>query len=241
MKKVVIITGASRGIGRATAELFAEKGFRVAVNYYRSQSAAEGLVNSINEKGGEAFAVYADIGNEADVKAMIEAVYKKWGRIDVLINNAAIDEMELFHLLPPEREKRLFDVNLFGTMNTARFTLPYMIQAKEGSIVNLSSIWGRVGASTEVQYSTSKAAVIGFTKALAKEVAPSGIRVNCIAPGVIDTDMNKNVSEADMADFVSEIPLSRMGTPAEVAEGIYFLATASYITGQILGIDGGYI
>ncbi len=241
MEKVAIITGASRGIGRATAEYFAAHGWRVVINYFKSEASATELAEAINSSGGEAFPVYADMGNAEDVKRMVDETYEKFGRIDALINNAAIDEMELFHLLPVERERRLFDVNLFGAMDAARFVLPYMLSRQEGSIVNISSIWGQVGASMEVQYSTSKAAIIGFTKALSKEVAPSGIRVNCVAPGVIDTDMNNNVSKDDMADFVSGIPMGRMGTAKEVAEAVYFLCGASYVTGQILGIDGGYI
>lgn len=239
--KTVITTGASRGIGRATAQYFAEKGWCVVVNYLNSKDAAESLVSDIKAGGGEAFAVRADVGNSDECKELISAAKEKTGRIDALINNAAIDEMMPFDMLSPEREKRLFDVNLFGAMNCTRFALPHMIAEKNGSIVNVSSIWGRVGASCEVQYSTSKAALIGFTKALAKEVAPSGIRVNCVAPGVIDTDMNSNVSKEDMDRFLTEVPMGRMGTPREVAECIYFLCNNGYVTGQVLGVDGGYI
>ena len=239
--KTVLITGASRGIGAATAEYFAEKGWAVAVNYCNSKDAADELVSDIRQRGGVAKAIRADVGNEYQCRSLVSAVITEFGRIDALINNAAIDEMMPFDMLPTECERRLFDVNLFGTMNCARFALPHMIAEKNGSIVNVSSIWGRVGASCEVQYSTSKAAVIGFTKALAKEVAPSGIRVNCVAPGVIDTDMNSNVTKEDMADFLTTVPMGRMGTPHEVAECIYFLCESGYVTGQVLGVDGGYI
>lgn len=241
MEKTIIVTGASRGIGRATAEYFASQGWQVAINYYKSEAAAKELQSSIEKKGGKAFTIYADIGNCDDVKRMIDLAYDKWGRIDALVNNAAIDEMALFQELPIEKERRLFDVNLFGAMNAARFAVPYMLKEKSGSIVNISSVWGRIGASIEVQYSTSKAALIGFTKALSKELAPSGISVNCVAPGVIDTDMNNNVSPCDMKDFVASVPVGRMGTPKEVAKCVYFLATSSYVTGQVLGVDGGYV
>ena len=241
MKKVAVITGASRGIGRETALYLAEMGWSVVVNYHSSKDKAVELVSYINERGGDAVSVCADVGCPDRCKELIETAYEKYGRIDALINNAAIDEMMPFDMLSPEREKRLFDVNLFGTMNCTRYALPYMISAKSGSIVNVSSIWGRIGASCEVQYSTSKAALIGFTKALAKEVALSGIRVNCVAPGVIDTDMNSNVSKEDMDEFITEVPMGRMGTPREVAECIYFLCSSGYVTGQVLGVDGGYI
>ena len=239
--KTVLITGASRGIGRATAEYFAEKGWAVAVNYCNSKEAADELVSSIRQSGGKAFAIRADVGREDECSALVSTVMAQYGRIDALVNNAAIDEMMPFDMLSLDRERRLFDVNLFGAMNCARFALPHMVHEKSGAIVNVSSIWGRVGASCEVQYSTSKAAVIGFTKSLAKEVAPSGIRVNCVAPGVIDTEMNKNVSDEDMEAFLAEVPMGRMGTPREVAECIYFLCNQAYVTGQVLGIDGGYI
>jgi len=239
--KTVLITGASRGIGAATAEYFAEKGWAVAVNYLSSKEAADELVSEIRQRGGKAKAFRADVGKEDECRALVSAVISEFGRIDSLINNAAIDEMMPFDMLPTECERRLFDVNLFGAMNCTRFALPHMVHEKSGAVVNVSSIWGRVGASCEVQYSTSKAALIGFTKALAKEVAPSGIRVNCVAPGVIDTDMNNNVSKEDMEAFLSEVPMGRMGTPREVAECIYFLCDSSYVTGQVLGVDGGYI
>ncbi len=239
--KNVLITGASRGIGRAAAEHFAEHGWRVVINYNKSEKEAVALADMIKQKGGEAHIFKADVGVTDECKALVEYAVSFDGKIDALINNAAIDEMALFAELPLERERRLFNVNLYGTMDCTRFALPYMLREHSGCIVNVSSIWGQTGASCEVQYSTSKAAIIGFTKALAKEVAPSGVRVSCVAPGVIDTDMNKNVSKEDMAAFCESVPMCRMGTPREVAECIYFLCTASYVTGQVLGVDGGLI
>lgn len=239
--QTVLITGASRGIGAACAEYFAKRGARVIINYLNSEDAARELAGRINENGGTAEIFRADVGNSCECRALADFAAGFTGKIDVLVNNAAVDEMSLFDMLSHEREKRLFDVNLFGTMNMARYVMPYMIHEKNGAIVNVSSIWGRVGASLEVQYSTSKAAVIGFTRSLAKELAPSGIRVNCVAPGIIDTDMNKNVSPDDIEAFCADVPMSRMGTAEEVAECVYFLATASYVTGQVLGVDGGYV
>ncbi len=239
--ETVLITGSSRGIGRAAAEYFGERGWRVIVNYNNSEDAAKEVAEHINKSGGEAHIFKADVGVSEECETLVKFAAGFENRIDVLVNNAAIDEMMPFDMLSLERERRLFDINLFGAMDCTRYALPYMLHEKKGSIVNVSSIWGQVGASCEVQYSTSKAALIGFTKALAKETAPSGIRVNCVCPGVIDTDMNKNVSEDDMAAFVSEIPMARMGTAMEVAECIYFLSRQTYVTGQILGVNGGYV
>lgn len=161
--------------------------------------------------------------------------------IDLLVNNAGISEVGLFNDISLEREKRLFDIDLFAPMNLSRLVLPNMIRKKSGGIINISSMWGQVGASCEVQYSTAKAGIIGFTKALAKEVAPSGIRVNCVAPGVIDTEMNAHLSKADMESLADEIPMCRIGSASEVAECVYFLAESSYLTGQVISPNGGLI
>lgn len=239
--KTVLITGASRGIGRACAEYFASHAYRVVINFNSSETAAMELSEAINNSGGEAHIYRADVGCVRECRALVEFAASFDGKVDTLVNNAAIDEMMPFDMLSPERERRLFDVNLFGAMNCTRYVLPYMVHEKRGSIINIASIWGQVGASCEVQYSTAKAALIGFTRALSKEVAPSGIRVNCVSPGIIDTDMNKNVSAEDLAAFCEEVPMCRMGTPVEVAECVYFLANASYVTGQVLGVNGGFI
>ncbi|MCI8388604.1 MAG: SDR family NAD(P)-dependent oxidoreductase [Clostridiales bacterium] len=239
--KTVIITGASRGIGRATAEYFAEHDWRVIVNYNHSAAEATALVDTIRANNGEAYAFQADVGEYEQCKALVEYALS-FGKVDALVNNAAISEVGLFDMLSIERERRLFDVDLFAPMNLSRLILPHMIHEKNGAIVNISSMWGQVGASCEVQYSTAKAAIIGFTKALAKEVAPSGIRVNCVAPGVIDTEMNAHLSETDISALSEEIPMCRIGTAREVAECIYFLCeNGNYITGQIIAPNGGIV
>ncbi len=240
--RTVLITGASRGIGRACAEYFAKNGWRVVINYNNSEAAAEKLAQTINRNGGKAYIFKADVGNTDECKALVKYTVKVGeGKIDALVNNAAIDAIMPFDMMPIEDERRMFDVNLFGAMDCTRFVLPYMISAKNGSIVSVSSIWGRVGASCEVQYSTTKAALIGFTKALSKEVAQSGVRVNCVAPGIIATDINKSLTEDELDEFLSDVPLGRMGTPEEVADCVYFLCDSTYVTGQVLGVDGGYI
>lgn len=239
--KTVLITGASRGIGAACAKYFAGRGWRVIINYNKSEEAANALVKLIVNGGGEAYCFKADVGITEECKAFVEYAVSVGGKLDALVNNAAIDELIPFDMMPIAKERRMFDVNLFGTMDCTRFALPYMIHERDGAIVNISSIWGQVGASCEVQYSTTKAAIIGFTKSLAKEVAQSGVRVNSVAPGIIDTEMNASFDKEEIDSFLSEVPMGRMGTPEEVARCVYFLCEASYVTGQTLGVNGGYI
>lgn len=238
--KTVIITGASRGIGAATAEYFGERGWRVICGYYNNEGKVRKVAENIEKSGGEAHIFRADVGNFDDCKALTRFA-ESFGKVGVLVNNAGVSEVGLFTDLSPEREKRLFDVDLFAPMNLARLVLPGMIHEKTGSIINISSMWGQVGASCEVQYSTAKAGLIGFTKALAKEVAPSGIRVNCVAPGVIDTEMNSHLSDEDMRALADEIPMCRIGSAREVAECVYFLTESSYLTGQVISPNGGLI
>ena len=238
MAPVVLITGASRGIGAACATLFAKKGFRVAVHYNKNREAAE---NIAKEVGG--IAVCADISDSNQVKQMIDEIEAKLGNIDVLINNAGIAEDTLITNVSDEDWDNMLGVNLSGAFYASRRVLPNMISKKSGCIINISSMWGQVGASCEVVYSTAKAGLIGFTKALAKEVAPSGIRVNAIAPGVIKTDMLNCYTDSDISALVEETPLSRLGTPEDVANAALFLASdaASFITGQVLGVNGGFV
>ena len=242
--KTVLITGASRGIGRETAKKFSEKGYNVAINYNKSKEAAESLCKELKAVGGMAEIFCADVSDVAQVENMVAEITQKFGGIDILVNNAGIAPKQgLFTDFSAEDAKMVFETNVFGMMNCARAVVPYMVRKKYGKIVNISSIWGICGGSCEVIYSSAKAAVIGFTKALAKELAPSSINVNCVAPGMIATDMNSHLSAEDMEAFCNEIPLGRVGSVSDVAESILFLASdeASYITGQVLSVDGGIV
>jgi 3-oxoacyl-[acyl-carrier protein] reductase len=243
MSKTVIITGASGGIGSAATILFAEKGWNVVMNYYRSGEAAKLLASSLASRGYSVFPIYADVSDRSHVERMIYEAERRYGKIDALVNNAGISQQKLFTDITDSDFQKMFDVNLKGPFLCSQCVLPVMIHQKSGKIVNVSSVWGVTGASCEVHYSASKAAVIGMTKALAREVAPSGITVNCIAPGVIDTSMNKGFDEETINSLKEETPVGRLGTPDEVAKAILFFANndSGFITGQVLGIDGGFI
>lgn len=240
--KTVLITGASRGIGRAAALEFAKNGWQVAVNYNKSEAAAKTLCDEITDFGGFAKAYQTDVSDNVSVSGMVDAIIAEFGGIDVLVNNAGVALSQgLFTDFTENDAKQIFDINVFGMMNCSRSVIPHLVNKKNGKIINVSSVWGITGGSCEVIYSASKAAVIGFTKALAKELAPSGICVNCIAPGFIDTDMNSHLTKAEIEEFCEDIPLGRTGKAEEIAKSIYFLASsdASYITGQVLTVDGG--
>ena len=234
---IALVTGASRGIGAATAKRLAADGFTVIVHYHRAKAQAEQIAA---ETGG--FAVCADLGDFAQIDRMIDEIIRRYEKIDVLVNNAGIALTGLYQDISDEDAMRLFAVNLGGTMHTAKRVLPYMLRAHSGCIINTASVWGECGAACEVHYSAAKAAVIGFTKALAKEVGPSGIRVNCVSPGVIDTDMNRMHGAETMQVLAEETPLGCIGTPEDVAEAVAFLASdrAAFITGQVLPVNGGF-
>lgn len=241
--KTVLITGASRGIGAATARLFAQKGWAVAVNYRNSRDAAEELVSEIRKNGGTALAIPADVGDPEQVEALFQIAERELGQIEALVNNAGIAQQKLFTDLTDEDWDELFRVDVKGVFLCCRRALPAMIRRHRGVIVNISSMWGQVGASCEVHYSAAKAAVIGLTRALAKEVGPSGIRVNCIAPGVIRTEMNGNLTPETLEALKEETPLELLGDPADVAKAAWFLTSedSAFITGQVLGVNGGMV
>lgn len=234
MSKTALVTGGTGGIGEALCRRFAEEGFHVIINYFRAEEKARLLAEEIHGTPVKF--------DTSDCEAVREAV-QSIGHIDLLVNNAGISEIDLFTSIPQQTADRILAVNLSGTMNCSRAVLPSMISRKSGCIINISSMWGQCGASCEVDYSASKAGIIGFTKALAKEVAPSGIRVNCIAPGFIMTEMNSRFSDEDLESIREEIPLGIFGQPRHIADSAAFLASpqAEYITGQVLAVNGGMV
>ncbi len=239
----VLITGASRGIGAAGAEAFAAAGDLVVVNYCRSEKPAQQLCQKIKAAGGQAIALQADVSRPEEVERLFCAAEEAAGGIDVLVNNAGIAQTKLFTDLTDEDWSRMISANLSSVFYCCRRALPYMIRQHCGRIINISSMWGQVGGSCEVHYSAAKAGVIGLTKALAMEEGLSGITVNCIAPGVIETDMISQLSPEDKASLAAETPVGILGTPQDVARAMVFLASesSSFITGQVLGVNGGFV
>lgn len=233
----VLITGGSRGIGAECVRKFSEEGYRVFLNYSKSNEKAFEL-----SKETGAVLIKADISKSDEVEKVKDIIHD-YGKISVIVNNAGIAQEKLFTDISENDWDRMFDVNIKGMFLVTKAFLPDMIHEKHGKIINLSSIWGITGASCEVHYSAAKAAVIGFTKALAKEVGLSGINVNCVAPGVIDTEMNGHFDDETKTELCEKTPLCRMGTASEVAELIYFLASdkADFITGQIISPNGGIV
>ena len=243
MRKIVLITGGSRGIGAACVRAFAADGYTVVFLYKSSREKAEALAQCLRAEGKDVAAYHCDVADAAQVKAVITDILRVYRRIDVLVNCAGIAHVGLFTDMTEAEWDRLFAVNVRSAFSVTKAVLPGMISRQGGAVVNVSSMWGEVGASCEVAYSATKAALIGLTKALAKEVGPSGIRVNCVTPGVIDTDMNAQLTEDDRAALADETPLGRIGNADEVAKTILFLCGegASFITGQILGVSGGMV
>ena len=238
MKKVVLVTGGSRGIGKAICEKFAAEGYSVAVNFEKSEEKAKALAEKI---GGKAYC--ADVSDYFAVCKMFDEIEKEMGEVSVLINNAAISAFGLFQDCSDEEWERIFGVNVKGVFNCSKRAVGNMLKNQNGSIVNISSIWGVTGASCECHYSAAKAAVIGYTKAMAKELGPSGIRVNCVAPGAVDTEMNARFSKEDMEAVAEESALGYIGKPEEIAEAVFFAASekASYMTGAVINVNGGSV
>ena len=243
MEQIALVTGSSRGIGRAVAAELARQGWAVCVNYRVRQDCAEELVRQLESEGCRAMAVQADVSDRAQVNAMVRRVEEAFGPVSLLVNNAGIAGQALFQEITDELWHRYFSVNVDGAFHTIQAVLPHMLHEHAGCIVNVSSIWGLRGASCEVTYSCTKAALIGLTRSLAAELAPTQIRVNCVAPGVIRTDMLDALPAEVLPQLAQETPLGRLGTPEDIAHAVAFLASeqANFITGQVLTCDGGFI
>ena len=243
MEQTALVTGASRGIGRAVALELSRREWNVCVNYLEQRDAALSVVSQIQSEGHHAVAIQADVADRKAVEHMVRDARSGLGPITLLVNNAGISPHGLFQDTDDETWNRTLAVNLTGARNAIQAVLPHMLSEKQGCIVNISSIWGLRGASCEVAYACSKAAIIGLTRSLALELAPSGIRVNCVAPGCIDTDMVRALGQETRAMLVEETPLGRLGTPEDIAHAVAFFAEekSSFLTGQVLTADGGFI
>lgn len=243
MKKTVLITGASRGIGKSIAKLFALNNYNVIINYFKSDMLAKKLVEELKEINEATIAIKADISNKSEVDEMFEQIRLSFHCVDVLINNAGIANQILFTDMTAKQWDQIFDVNVKGMFHCTQAVAKDMICRKNGKIINISSIWGLCGASCEVAYSASKAAVIGFTKALAKELGPSNIQINCIAPGIIETDMNNSLDADTVESLINQTPLGKIGSAEDIAHTALFLAgeQANFITGQVISPNGGFV
>lgn len=239
MTKTIFITGGSRGIGEAVVRMAAGK-YNVAFTYNTSKEKARCLQHELDSRYGGVLALECDVTNPKSVSAAIDAAKKRFGKIDILVNNAGVAMSGLLIDTSLDEFKRVFDVNVNGTLNVTKAVLPDMLSSGRGSIVNVSSVWGIKGASMEVAYSSSKAAIIGFTKALAKEVAPMGVLVNAVAPGAVDTDMMSVYTQSEIDELCeNSIPLGRLASPAEIAKGIMYLAESGYCVGEVLSLTAG--
>ena len=243
MNKTVLVTGGARGIGRGIAEKFAQNNYNIIINYYKSHDLAMDFEKSLKDRGIMAMAIRADVSDSQQVKAMVNQAMDYFGKIDVLVNNAGIADMNLITDIEEAVWDRLFDVNVKGVFNCTQAVAKGMISEKDGRIINISSIWGIVGASMECHYSATKGAVIAFSKALAKELGPSGITVNTVAPGAVETDMIAPLGEDVFQQVREETPLGTLGRVDQIAEAVFFLAekSGSFITGQLISPNGGLV
>ena len=243
MSTTAIVTGGAKGIGRACVNAFARSGYNVVINYNTSHEEAKALAFELTQKGHSVVAVKADVTNRAEVDEMVDFAIRRFGKVDVLTNNAGISQIKLFCDITQGDWDEMITTNLKGMFNCSQAVIGNMISNKSGKIINISSMWGEVGASCEVHYSAAKAGVIGFTKALAKEMGPSNITVNCITPGFIETEMNQDISIDDKDALIDATPLLRLGSVCDVAQAVLFFASkdANFITGQVLGVNGGLV
>ena len=241
MKKTVLISGSGRGIGRAIATRFAKEGYKIAINANKSKDELEGTKDYLISLGVPVLVGQGDVGNYEFCKDFVDEIKNTLGSVDILVNNAGISHVGLLSDMKPNEWNEVINTNLTSLYNLSSLVIPDMVRKSAGKIINISSVWGNVGASMEVAYSASKGGMNSFTKALAKELAPSNIQVNAIACGAIDTEMNSFLDSNELAALIDEIPASRLGNPEEVAELTYSLATGNdYLTGQIISLDGGW-
>lgn len=242
-RKTAVVTGGSRGIGRSISENLAREGYNVVINYRSSEQNAEELKERLLSEGFSVDIFRADVSVACEAESLIEFAKMRFGGLDVLVNNAGIAEIKLFTDITDEDWDKMIRTNLNSVFYCSKHALKYMLPQKSGKIINISSIWGLIGASCEVHYSVTKAGIIALTKSLAKELGPSNIHVNCVAPGVIDTDMNGGFSEEELRDITSEIPMMKMGLPQDIAEAVLFFASdkSNFITGQVLSPNGGSV
>lgn len=242
-QKTALITGGSRGIGAETARRLAEAGYAVAIGYHRSEGEALALAHQLTAQGHTAMAVRGDVSDPVQVEKMVDNVLEKFCQLDILVCSAGVAWQGLLCDMSDADWRRVRGTDLDGVFHCCRAVYRHMVGRKTGRIITISSMWGRSGASCEVGYSAAKAGVVGFTRALAKELGPSGVTVNCIAPGVIETDMVQSLGAQTLADLAEETPMGRLGTPADVAEAVLWLASdaAGFVTGQVLGVDGGFL
>lgn len=238
--KVVVVTGASRGIGRGIAEYLARQGYIVVADYNKSEKEAMQLKENLKKENINIEIFKANVSNRLEVRKLIEHTIKKYSRIDCIINNAGIDQIKMFSDITDEDWNNIINNNLNSVFYMCQESLKYMISEKNGTIINISSIWGQIGASCESAYAVSKAGIDALTRSLAKELGPSNIRVNSIAPGFIDTDMNSNFTEKEKNEIIEEIPLQRIGKALDIAKCVEWLINDQYVTGQVIGINGGW-
>ena len=241
MEKIILVTGASRGIGRSIAYNLALEGHRVIANYNKSEEAAKSLQDELKNAGKDIDIFKADVSEEIEVENLIQYVIEKYGKIDVLINNAGIAQEKLFTDISIEEFDKMIKTNLYSVFYTTQRAVKFMLKRHEGCIINISSIYGITGGSCEVPYSMAKAGVDGMTKALAKELGPSNIRVNSVAPGAIDTDMNKAVTEKEWEDIINETPLMKKGKPIDITRCVKWLIEDEFTTGQVISPNGGIV